>query len=68
MYCRLRDGAVSHAALAANSGCKSALREMHSQWEEGQGTAKPSSCPSSFYTGTGWDKQRERAEELKCPI
>jgi len=33
MYRRLRDGAVSHAALAANSGCKSALREMHSQWE-----------------------------------
>lgn len=27
MYRRLRDGAVSHAALAANSGCKSVLRD-----------------------------------------
>lgn len=68
MCCRLRDGAWSHAAFAASSGCKSALMERDAQPEgREQGTAQPVPAPSLSHTGPGCDKGREGAEMLSCP-
>lgn len=65
-YRRLRDGAGSHAALAASSGCKSALMERDAQ-PVGRETRHcpapflPPACPAQARGET-----REGVEKLNC--
>lgn len=66
-YRRLRDGAGSHAALAASSGCKSALMERDAQpVGRGTSTAQPCSCiqPVLQRPRVGQGERRGRGTQL----
>lgn len=67
MYRRLRDGAVSHAALAANSGCKSALRDAQPVGKKDKALRSPVPAPARFTQAQGGISREKEQRNQTAP-